>query len=96
MSLPELPRQVIAVMLAVALCEERSFRGATYRGLRAVLGLRTDSGVRQAVRKAKQLRAVRVIHLPDGRGGKAVVRLAPQARDALAEAGLIPQQEQRP
>lgn len=95
MSLASLSRQVIAVILGVALLEELRFRGATYEGLRHVLGHRTLSGVRQAVRAAREAGAIAVVHAPNGRGGKAVVRLTWPARRALELAGLTPKREEQ-
>ncbi len=58
--------------------------GATYRGLQFAMGLQSQSGARQAVRTAKEFDLVKVIHVGDGRGGKAVVRLTCTARTILS------------
>ncbi len=57
--------------------------GATYRGLALLLGTRTDSGTRQAVRAARAAGLVRVVHTPNGRGAKAVVRLSAAGQELL-------------
>ena len=94
MSLASLPRQVVAVLLAVALCESHRFAGATYRGLRIALGFGSDKGVRKAVSAAQALGAVTINQTPRGPGTKAVIRLTPPARAALSAAGLHPAQRQ--
>lgn len=86
-SLDVLPRQVIAVLLALKNCPH----GATFVGVKTLLGLGTESGARQAVRAAKQLQLVRVVHTPDGRGAKAVVSLTRHARTLFRRAGLSPE-----
>jgi hypothetical protein len=83
-------RQALAVLFAVAACPRK---GATYRGLRWLLGGLTDSGVRQAVRAAARQGLVRVIHTPDGRGGRAVIRLTDTARETLRSVGLLAWEE---
>lgn len=90
MALSSTPRQVIAVLLALAFLETLDWHGATYLGIRSVLGIQTERGVRQAVRAARELGAVTVTHTPDGRGAKAVVRLTDRARSALIRAGVTP------
>jgi hypothetical protein len=83
----------LAVLLALAICPPE---GSTYRGIRAVLGIRTDSGVRQAVRAAKEAGLVRVLHTPSGPGALAVVRLTYAARKTLTRLGLPPRKDARP
>jgi hypothetical protein len=80
-------RQALAVLFATAACPRK---GVTYRGLRWLLGGLTDSGVRQAVRAAARQGLVRIIHTPDGRGGRAVIRLTDEARESLRAVGLLP------
>lgn len=80
MSLSRLSRQAISVLLAMAHAPDA---GATYRGLAQLLGTRTDSGTRQAVRAARREGLVVVIHTPDGRGARAVIRLTILGRTLL-------------
>lgn len=92
LQLHALSRQTIAVFYALLVVRPE---GATYHGLRALLGLRTDSGVRQVVRAAKNSGVVKVLHVHDGRGAKAVVRLTDEARATAKKFNLWTQETQK-
>lgn len=86
----EVSRKALFVFYAVFSATRRGrTRGVTYAGLRRLLGTQSDSGTRQAVRAAKAAELVTVTHLPDGRGGKAVIRCRPEAIDLFRELGLL-------
>lgn len=79
-----LPRAAIAVLFALAVLDNAyGWRGATYRGLAAMLGLRSKSAVRSAVRKAIQAELVTVI-AAGGVRGTAIIRMTPRALKLLA------------
>lgn len=86
MRFESLSRATVNVVLALWACP---FHAATYRGLRAVLGVQTDSGVRKAVRTAALVGLVQIIQTPRGRGSLAVVRLSTKGFHAIEAMGLV-------
>jgi hypothetical protein len=75
MGIEAAPRRAISVMLALYNCPH----GATFNYLKVALGIRTESGVRKAVRAAKEFGLVSVTSTGHGAGVKSVVELTQAA-----------------
>lgn len=86
MSLRNAPRSALAVFLCAVLVEQSEnesglfYRGISYRGLRTLLHINSDSAVRQAVRKAREAGLISVVQA-GGAGGISVIRAIPRQRD---------------
>jgi hypothetical protein len=75
----------LKVVLALAKCPHQ---GATYEGLKWLLGYQSSRSARRAVAVAISAGLVTKLTIGPGRGNKTVVRLTPLSKALLKQAGL--------